>query len=201
MPKFSYPENPTPTDVPIFSAIKRRWSPVAFSSEPIEEEKMKVLFEALRWTQSSRNEQPWRIIYATHDDTENFDRLASILAEGNQAYAKNAYLLLLACAIPNHEYKNKPNWTHQYDTGAAMHSIFLQATELNLVGHEMEGFDKEAAHTVIGVPAEVVPMAMMAIGYPGDEEALSEDLKPRQETGKRERKETSEIFYKGKWRG
>lgn len=199
MSKFPYPENPAPTDASIISAIKRRWSPVAFSDEPIEEEKMNSLFEALRWTQSSRNEQPWRIVYATHDDTENFERLSSILMEGN-SYAKNAYLLMLACALPNHEYKNKPNWTHQYDTGAAMHAIFLQAVDMGLVGHEMEGFDKEAAHTVIGVPVEVVPMAMMAIGYPGDENALSEDLKPRQETGKRERRPLDATFFKGKWK-
>lgn len=198
MPKFPYPENPALTDAPLLDAIKRRWSPVAFSDEPIEQEKIQAILEAMRWTQSSRNEQPWRLIYATQDDKEAFDNLTSILAEGN-SYAKKAYMVGLICALPNHEYKNKPNRTHQYDTGAAMHSIFLQAVSMDLVAHEMSGFDIEGSHAVLGIPEEVVPMAMIAIGYPGDENQLSEDLKDRQEIGQRERKDLSEVVFKGKW--
>lgn len=198
MSKFPYPENPALTDAPLIDAIKRRWSPVAFSNEPIEDEKMNALFEAMRWTQSSRNEQPWRLIYATQDDKEEFDNLTSVLVEGNN-YAKNAYMVGLVCTLPNHEYKNKPNLTAQYDTGAAMHSLFLQAVDMNLVAHEMSGFDHEAVHSVLGVPAEVVPMAMIAIGYPGDINDVPEDRKAGQEAGKRERKDISKIVFKGKW--
>lgn len=198
MKKFPYPENPAPTDAPLIPAIKRRWSPKAFSSDPIDPEKIQTLFEAMRWTQSARNEQPWRVIYATQDEKENFDNLSSVLV--NNDFAKKAYLLMLICALPNHEYKNKPNWNHQYDTGAAAHALFLQAVEMNLIAHEMEGFDKELTHSVIGVPAEVVPMAMIAVGYPGDESGFDpEELKKRKENS-RKRKEISEFVFKGKWK-
>lgn len=199
MSKFPYPENPAKTNLPIIESIKRRWSPKAFSADPIKEEDIKTLFEAARWTQSSRNEQPWRFIYATQDDQKDFDRLVSLLSESNQTWAKNAYLLILACALPKHEYKDKPNWTHQYDTGAAMHAIFLQAVDMNLIAHQMEGFDKEKVHSVLGVPEEIVPMAMIAVGYPGDEKQFDpEELKTRKENS-RKRKEISDFAFKGKW--
>ena len=199
MSKFPYPKNPAPTEAPLIEPIKQRWSPIAFSSDPIEPEKIKTLFEAARWTESSRNEQPWRLIYATQDDQEDFVRLLSILSEDNQTWAKNAYLLMMACALPKHEYKDKPNWTHQYDTGAAVHALFLQAVEMDLIGHQMEGFDKEKAHSVLGVPAEVMPMTMMAIGYPGDESKVDSETLEKRKTNSRKRKEISEIVFKGKW--
>src|SRR3989344_261411 len=105
MPKFPYPENPAPTDAQLIPAIKRRWSPLSFSDQPIEPEKIRSLFEAMRWTQSSRNEQPWRIIYATKDDKKEFEQLASLLTEDN-SYAKEAYLLMLICAVQNLAHNN-----------------------------------------------------------------------------------------------
>ena len=99
MPKFPYPENPAPTEAKLIDVIKRRWSPLAFSAEPIEPEKMEALFEAMRWTQSSRNEQPWRVIYATKENPEDFSKLSSLLSEGNE-YAKNAYLRDAKLCLP-----------------------------------------------------------------------------------------------------
>ena len=200
MSRFPYPENPALTDAPLLDPIKRRWSPLAFSSEPIESEKITTLFEALRWTQSSRNEQPWRIIYATKENPKEFKTLSSLLEEGNE-YASEAYLLLLASALPKYEYKDKQNYTHQYDVGAAMHAMFLQAVALDLVAHQMEGFDKEAAHTKLGVPTEVVPMAMMAIGYPGDESKIDQEKLKKRYEQHRQRRPLAETVFKGKWQG
>lgn len=200
MKKIPYPTKKTPADHKIHEIIKKRWSPVAFSNQVIEEDKMNSLFEAMRWAPSSRNEQPWRIVYATKakSNQEDFDRLASLLDQGN-AYAKDAYLLLVICALKHHQYKNKPNRTHVYDTGAAAENIFLQAISMDLVAHEMGGFDIEKSYEVLNIPkAEVTVMAMMAIGYPGDENKLSNEFLEKQKTP-RERKLISDFIFKGKW--
>lgn len=192
-----YPEKSAVTKAPLLSAIARRWSAVAFSDLPIEEEKINTLFEAARWTESSRNEQPWRFIYATKKDKQDFAKLASLLKDDNQ-YAKKAYLLIVICAFPRFVYKSKPNRHWQYDTGAAAHSIFLQAVEMNLIAHEMGGVHREKAHEILDIPEDVEVMAMMAVGYPGDEASLNEkDLAKHHE--KRQRKKISEIAAKGKW--
>lgn len=192
-----YPRNDADTEKPLIEPIKRRWSSVAFSPEPLSQEQVATLFEAARWTQSSRNEQPWRFIYATKDDEDNYQRLSSLLNEGNQ-YATNAYLLFLGCAILDYEYKNKPSRHAQFDTGAAMNNIFLQAVGMGLVAHEMGGFDAERAIKELGIPDRVEPMAMMAVGYPGDAEELSEKLKEKQNKV-RQRRPLSEIAFLGFW--
>ncbi len=193
----NYPAKKTPLNFAIHPLIEKRWSPVAFSNEPIEDEKINSLFEALRWAPSSFNEQPWRIIYAVQKDKEEFDRLSSLLTEGN-SWAKNAYILILVCSIPKFSYNAKPNRHYAYDSGAAMENLFLQAVSMDLMAHEMEGFDREKAHQILGVPNDIEPITMMAVGYHGDTETLSEKLKER-ESSPRSRKPFSEIIFKGRW--
>lgn len=194
-----YPSKVASTEHPILEVIKKRWSPLAFSDQPIEKEKIMSLFEAMRWAPSSFNGQPWRVIYATQDDKEAFEKLSSLLVEGN-SYAKDAYLLLLVCAVKDFEYNGKPNKHHMYDTGAAIENLFLQAVSMDLVGHEMAGYDEEKSYELLGIPKDKVKsMAMMAVGYPGDESSLSDELKNRQQ-GKRERKSIQEIAFVGEWK-
>lgn len=194
---FPYPRNDAKTDKPLIEVIKRRWSPVAFSSEPLTEKEILTLFEAARWSQSSNNEQPWRFIYAIKDDAENYQRLASLLFTGNE-YAVQAYLLLLGCAVLNSAYNGESNRYAHYDTGAAMNNIFLQAVGMELVAHEMGGFDRERATKELRIPAGVEPMAMMAVGHPGNPDELPEKLKERQDKT-RTRKELSEIVFRSRW--
>jgi nitroreductase len=40
-----------------------RWSPRAFDSRPVEDDKIAGIFEAARWAASSYNEQPWRFCW------------------------------------------------------------------------------------------------------------------------------------------
>ena len=195
--EYPYPRKDAPTDKSLIPAIKRRWSAFAFSDQPIEQEKIDTLFEAVRWTQSSRNEQPWRMVYATKQNPEEYQRLASLLTEGN-AYAARAYLLLLGCAVLHYDYQHRPNRHAQYDTGAAMHALFLQAVDLGLIAHEMGGFDVERAHSELDISDTVEPMAMMAIGYPGDVALLNEEIRKRHDAP-RKRKTPVEFAFKGKW--
>ena len=46
-------EKPANTDYPIEEILRRRWSPRAFSERMVETEKLKRLFEAVRWAPSS----------------------------------------------------------------------------------------------------------------------------------------------------
>ncbi len=76
-------EKPADTQFPIDDLLKRRWSPLAFSSQPVEKETLCSLLEATRWAASSYNEQPWYFIVATQDNLEEFNHLLSCLADGN----------------------------------------------------------------------------------------------------------------------
>ena len=63
-------EKPADTQYPIHDLLRRRWSPRAFDDRPIEPEKLRSLFEAARWAPSSNNEQPWRFLVATKENTD-----------------------------------------------------------------------------------------------------------------------------------
>jgi len=193
------PRKPTPTDHPILQAFSDRWSPLAFSDRPIEEEKIATLFEAARWAPSSFNEQPWRYVYATKADGKAREMMESLLSPGN-AWAKNAYLLAVSFAKKAFAYNNKENRHALHDLGAASAYLALQCPALGLIGHQMEGYNKDSAFALLGVPPDFLPGSMIAIGYPGDPKALDPKLQER-ENAPRARNPQKTFVFRGKFVG
>ena len=190
-------EKPADTQYPIHDVMRRRWSPRAFDERPIEPEKLRSLFEAARWAPSSNNGQPWRFLVATRDNKIDHDRLLNCLVEANQKWAYRAPVLLLSVAKLQFE-DGSPNRHALYDTGMAVENLSLQATELGLVAHQMAGFLIDRTRTDCQIPEGYEPVAMMAIGYPGDPALLSDRLRVR-ETQPRVRKPLTEFVYSATW--
>lgn len=193
----SYPEKPAPTQLPILRPVIERWSPVAFSSKPVEQAKIDLFFESARWAPSSFNEQPWRYLYATRQDGEARMKMESLLLKGN-AWAREAFILMIGFSKGTFSKNGKENVHALHDLGCASGFLSLQLHSLGLIGHQMAGFLREAANGILGVPAEFIPGAMMAIGYPGDSAALSQELQERQAAA-RERKPRREFAFRGAW--
>ncbi len=181
------------TKHPVLDVIANRWSPYAYVNTPVEKEKIMSLLEAARWAASSYNEQPWAYIVGFNGD-ENFKKLASLLAEGN-AWAKTVPVLMLSTAKKKFARNEKPNRHYMHDVGAASALMALEATELDLAFHQMAGFDVEKAITECDMGEDYEPGAMIAIGYYGDQDALSDDLKGR-ETAPRARKDMKDVLWK-----
>src|SRR5260370_30122437 len=91
---------PAPTQHQVHELIQQRWSPRAFSPQPVPPEVLRSLFEAARWAPSSSNEQPWAFLVTTADDKENHAKMLSTLVELNHAWAKHAPLLVIAVPEP-----------------------------------------------------------------------------------------------------
>src|SRR6476620_10064175 len=123
-----------------------RWSPRAFSSEPLEAEVIDSLFEAARWAPSSGNEQPWVYLYAT--DAENRERFLEILDDSNQIWVQHAPMIAFVLARLTRS-SGKHNRTAQFDTGASWISLALEARRLGLYAHAMAGFDGDKAYEVL----------------------------------------------------
>ncbi len=185
-------------DYPINSLILKRWSARAMSGETITKEALMTLFEAARWAPSSYNNQPWQFIYAMRD-TPEWKTLFNLLGEFNQNWCKNAAVLIVIISKNNFTYNNKPARTHSFDTGSAWENLSLQATDMNLVSHGMEGFDYDKAKKELGIPPDDFTVeAMCAIGKPGKKEVLSEDLQKREEPS--DRKPITEFVFNGKFK-
>lgn len=191
-------EKPAPTEHEVYELIRRRWSPRAFSRAPIADATLRSLFEAARWAASCFNEQPWRFIVARREDDAAFARLASCLTESNQRWAESAAVLMLSLASRTFARNGEPNRHALHDVGLAAAQLTLQATALGLAVHQMAGFSSQRARELLAVPEAFEPVAMIAVGYPGDPDQLPEDLRQR-ELGGRLRRPQAEFVFSGTW--
>ena len=133
---------------PVHELILARRSPRAFSSRPVEPEKLRSVFEAARWAASSVNEQPWSFVVAVRGEGDAFERLLATLTESNQRWATRAPVLVLSLARTRFTRNGKLNRHALHDLGMAFQSLALQAVALGLVVHPMGGFDAETARAV-----------------------------------------------------
>jgi len=191
-------EKPAETAYPIYDLIARRWSPRAFDERPVEPEKLKGLFEAARWAPSSNNEQPWRFIVASKNNPEEHERLFACLLEGNKKWAFRAPILMLSIASLLFEEDGAPNRHAYHDTGMAVENLVLQATALGLQVHQMAGFDVQKARETCLIPTGFDPVAMIALGYPGNPAVLPDHLRER-EMRSRERQPIGDFVFSIKW--
>lgn len=193
-------EKPATTVAPIHELMQRRWSTRAFdASRAVSRIEILSLLEAARWSPSCNGVEPWRFIVCDRTtDAASFDKAYDCLSAGNKLWVKNAPVLILAVASDDTLSGGRPNRFGQYDTGMAMMSLCLQAVALGLAAHQMAGYDIEKARATFDVPAECMPMAMVAVGRQADPDVLDEETK-KKELGPRVRKPLGERFFEGGW--
>ena len=177
---------------PISNIFLNRWSPRAMSGESITPEELMPLFEAARWAPSSYNGQPWRFIYA-YKNSPAWEKFFDLLVPANQAWAKNAAVLVVIASKKIFDYNGEPSRTHSFDTGSAWMSLALQGSINNLVVHGMEGFDYEKARAALHIPDEFEIEAMAAIGKPADKSVLPVELQAKETPS--DRKPVKDIAF------
>ena len=96
----------------------------------------------------------------------------------------------------NSEYKEKPNPTHSFDTGAAWLSLALEGARKGFVVHGMSGFDYKRAKRVLKISNKYKIEAMCAIGKLGPSSVLPKDMAKQEKPN--QRKKLSEIVS---WNG
>lgn len=191
-------KNPAPAEFPIHELIANRWSPRAFADQEVAPETLRSLFEAARWAPSSSNEQPWSFLVATRNDPENFSRVLEPLVEFNVNWAQHAAVVGFAVSELAFARNKAPNRNAQYDTGAAMALLSIEATARGLFVHQMAGFDPDTARQVFNIPGGFEAIAAFAIGYAGDPAALPQPLRDR-ELAPRSRKPLRDFVMTGQW--
>lgn len=189
-------EKPADTEYPIHELLKRRWSTRAFVDRPLEAEDLRCVFEAARWAPSSGNGQPWSFILARREQTAEFEKLASVLVPGN-AWARKAGALALSVAALDRA-PGKPNRHAWHDVGLCSENLALQAYSMGLAVHMMAGFNVPLAREAFAIPERWDPVAMIALGHPGDPIDLPEGLRVS-DLAPRQRKAVAEFVYCGTW--
>ena len=193
-------KKPAITQVPVQQTIAERWSGRAYdASKKVSAEQTLALLEAARWAPSCYGDQPWRfIVWDKYADAASWQKGFDCLMPGNQAWVRDAPLLLLTTANSLFNHNGQPNRWGQYDSGAAAENLCLQAASMGLMAHQMGGFDADKARQVFAIPEQYALMAMMAVGYPADISTLSAEVLER-ETAPRRRRALGELFFSGAW--
>ena len=181
----------------ILEIIQERWSPYSFASTPIEEFRMKAMFEAAGHAPSSRNEQPWVFVYTTRDDAKEFSEYLGFMDDSNSIWARNAYALVITMARTIYSHNGKNNRFALYDTGMAVANLLLQASAFDIYAHQMGGFSSEKVAAHFGLKDDLVPVTMMALGYLGDGSSLPDEVAKKDEV-RRPRKHVFEIAFRNK---
>jgi len=188
----------SPVDHPIHELLQQRYSPYAFDpGRPVNEEDLAALFEAARWAMSSYNAQPWRYIVGVRDRSQAlWEKVHSVLVEGNQPWAANAPILALGIVEHRFEHNDKLNKAATHDLGAASACLTLEATARGLCVHQMIGIEPDRAREVFSIGGSMEPFTGLAIGYAGEPHHVEEKFAEREQKP-RARKPMEDIILAG----
>jgi nitroreductase len=186
------------TDYPILPILAERWSPYGFENRPMLETDLCSLFEAARWAASSYNEQPWNYLVATRENSAEFGRLLSCLVEANQAWAKEAPVLVLGIVSLRFGRNNQDNRAAVHDLGLAAGNLLAEATTRGLSVHQMIGILPDKARELYQIPEHFEAWTALAIGYKADPAKLPDALRER-DMALRQRKPLNKFVFTGRW--
>lgn len=149
----------------------RRWSPRAYLPDPVTQGELEIIFDAVRWSPSCFNEQPW-LFYTSTATTH--DTFVNLLVEGNRSWAKSAPLIGFVLAAKNFARNDKENYHASFDSGAAWMALNLQANKLGLYAHGMGGIDYDAVYDSLNIDCNthqlICGFTLGRLDLSGDEE-------------------------------
>lgn len=186
-PERSPLQRPAETSREILPLIAGRWSGRAIDVDrPVPRASLERLLEAGRWSASCFNDQPWEYLIFSEENSGSREKARSALVDAN-SWARSAPVLILSLARKKFRQRDRINRFGAYDTGMATAQMALQAQEEGLVFHQMAGYKAPVLKEAFAISDDLEPMALIAVGYPGDPATLS-DEKARGETAPRERR-------------
>jgi nitroreductase len=174
----------------LMEAIKGRRSIRKYKPDPVPEEVLKTILEAVRWSPSWANTQCWEIVLVK--DPQVKSDLATVLPKGNPALSSmtEAPLLIVLCGKKGvagfkkgEAVTVKGDWL-MFDTGIAMQDLCLTAHSMGLGTVVVGMFDHKKAEEILGVPPDREVVAITPLGYPA-----AESITPK-------RKEVSEFVFR-----
>ena len=174
----------------LMDAIRGRRSIRKYKPDPVPEEVLKTILEAVRWSPSWANTQCWEVVVVKDQNVKS--ELAATLTKTNPSLSSmtEAPLIIVLCGKKGVSgFKKgevatvKGDWL-MFDTGIAMQTLCLTAHSLGLGTVVVGLFDHKKAEEILGVPQNAEVVAMTPLGYPAVE------------GGAPKRKEPSEfVFY------
>lgn len=156
-------------------AIRTRRSIRSYSTEPIPDTKVDQVLEAAMFAPSAGNAQPWQFVVVTDQGLR--EKITS--EHPHAAMVKQAPVAIVVCGQLTLE-KYPANW--MLDCSAATQNLMLEAHSLGLgtvwCGIWPSPTLCQAFRELLGMPADVVPLCVVALGIPLENPEPGERFRP-----------------------
>jgi len=149
--------------VTVYEAISKRYSCRSYQDKPIEQDKLDSLLESARLAPSAMNTQDWRFVVIIDNQTKH--QVADTTNKPN--VFEKAGVIIAACSNSDHVMRCGQAIA-PIDIAIALEHIALQATELGLATCWIGSFDSDKVHEILGIPADIRIIELMAVGYAAD---------------------------------
>ncbi len=145
--------------------IRKRYSARAYSSRPVEEEKLARILESARLAPTAANRQPFRIeVISTQGREPELSRIY-----GRHWFTQAPLILALYTVPPEGWVRKADNWNAaEVDAAIAMTHIVLSAADEGLATCWIAAFDPAAAREVLKPPPDWMAFGFTPLGYPSD---------------------------------
>ena len=185
----------------MLQAIVDRRSIRNFTDQPVEEEKLQEIFQAIRLSPSWANRQCWKFIVVRDPETrrglsqasspaEYYGEMSSSDYRGNPAQKAIAAapVVLVGCANPEQSGKIRGMDYYLVDMGIAVENIMLTAASLGLGSVFVGVFSESRVKALLGIPQDIRVVSLVPMGYPA---RIPEP---------RARRELADIVVEGAWK-
>jgi nitroreductase len=150
----------------VFEAIsKLKITVKEFDARPVDDKEIGLLLYMATRVNSAGNIQPWEFIVVKEDSQKKKLAVAAL----RQKIVFDAPVDIVVCANMAQEhlrFNKKGTLYGVQDTAAAVGIIMVAANALNLGVNWVRAFDEEGVKTILGLPDDLRPVAILPIGYP-----------------------------------
>ena len=138
-----------------------RFSVREYSQKPIEPEKINALFKVAQLSPTAANKQPQKIYVITKDEDKK--KLTTVTK-----YTFNAPMFFLVCSDKNQAWKHRTEelYSTEIDGSIVATNIILEAHDLGLGSVFVRIFKTQEIKKLFNIPENMVPVALLPLGYP-----------------------------------
>lgn len=180
----------------ILKEIEERRAKRALTDEKIPADVVARLMTAATYAPSCFNSQPWRFLVATEE--QSLEALRKTLSGGNYWAKKAPLIVAVATKLALDARLSDGRDYALFGCGLATENLLLQAFSEGLYAHPMAGYDPLAVKEAFHIPEDYIVINLVAVGYPGPLDGLSEKHVAA-ENSERSRKDEAEVICYNQW--
>ena len=159
----------------VLSLARNRRPVRRFADRPIPVETLRSVLECARFAPSAKEAQPWRFVVV--QDALTRHRIAA--GAFNHPHVRTAPVVIACCARVHSHVSGNGRRSFPVDLAAATESMRLAAADVGLASSWITGFREGVLRELLGIPADVPIVALLALGYPDGISALPARLSRR----------------------